>query len=95
MTNYYTLLDYSDVLTQDDYDGLSHKAVHVIGRERILALSNTQTNLLNASLDRIINRRGSVEAVTEMELIGAYELIVDHVFPDAFVHLEQAIGKGE
>jgi hypothetical protein len=91
MTNYYTLPDYSDVLTQDDYDGLSHKAVHVIGRERILALSNTQTNLLDASLGRILRSRGSVEAVTDMELIGAYEMIVDHVFPSAFVHLEQTI----
>jgi len=91
MTNYYTLPDYYDVLTQDDYDGLSHKAVHVIGRGKISALSNTQTNLLNASLDRILRSRGSVEAVTDMELIGAYEMIVDHVFPSAFVHLEQTI----
>ena len=95
MTNYYTSPDYSDVLTQDDYDRLSNKAVSVIGQDRIDVLSIAQTNLLNASLDRIIKGRGSVEAVTDMELIGAYEMIVDHVFPTAFVTLENALRNKE
>lgn len=95
MTNYYTSPDYSDVLTQDDYDRLSNKAVSVIGQDRIDVLSIAQTNLLNASLDRIIKGRGSVEAVTDMELIGAYEMIVDHVFPAAFVALENALSDNE
>ena len=95
MTNYYSPPDYSDVLTQDDYDRLSNKAVSVIGQDRIDVLSRAQTNLLNVSLDRIIKRRGSVEAVTDMELIGAYEMIVDHVFPTAFVTLENALRNKE
>ena len=95
MTNYYTSPDYSYVLTQDDYDRLSNKAVSVIGQDRIDVLSIAQTNLLNASLDRIIKGRGSVEAVTDMELIGAYEMIVDHVFPAAFVALENAFRDNE
>lgn len=88
---YYTSPDYFDVLTQDNYDRLSNKAVSVIGQDRIDVLSIAQTNLLNASLDRIIKRRGSVEAVTDMELIGAYEMIVDHVFPSAFVAIENTL----
>ena len=92
MTNYYSSPDYSGVLTQDDYDRLSNKAVSVIGQDRIDVLSRAQTNLLNVSLDRIIKRRGSVEAVTDMELIGAYEMIVDHVFP---VALENALRDNE
>ena len=95
MTNYYTSPDYSDVLMQDDYDRLSNKAVSVIGQDRIDVLSIAQTNLLNASLDRIIKGRGSVEAVTDMELIGAYDMIVDHVFPAAFVALENALRDNE
>ena len=95
MTNYYTSPDYSDVLTQDDYDRLSNKAVSVIGQDRIDVLSIAQTNLLNASLDRIIKGRGSVEAVTDMELIGAYDMIVDHEFPAAFVALENALRDNE
>ena len=95
MTNYYSSPDYSGVLTQDDYDRLSNKAVSVIGQDRIDVLSRAQTNLLNVSLDRIIKRRGSVEAVTDMELIGAYEMIVDHVCPTAFVTLENALRNKE
>ena len=95
MANDYTESDYSDVLTRDDYDRLSIKAVNVIGTDLIDALSRAQINLLNASLDRIIKRRGSVEAVTDMELIGAYEMIVDHVFPASFVALENALRDNE
>ena len=91
MTNHYTSPDYSDFLTQHDYDRLSNKAVSAIGQDRIDVLSIAQTNLFNASLDRIIKERGSVEAVTDMELIGAYEMIVDHLFPAAFVALENAL----
>ena len=95
MTNYYQLPDYSAVLNQDDYDQLSQKAVRVIGKDRIDGLSPVQTRLLNSSLDRIIAKRGSVEAVTEMELIGAYEMIVDHVFPEGFVTLEYENSNSE
>ena len=62
--------------------------MRVIGKDRIDGLSPAQINLLNYSLGRIIARRGSAEAVTEMELIGAYEMIVDHVFSAAFVAIE-------
>jgi hypothetical protein len=92
---YYTSPDYFDVLTQDNYDRLSKKAVSVIGQDRIDVLSIAQTNLLNASLDRIIKRRGSVEAVTDMELIGAYEMIVDNLFPAAFVAIENTLRSEE
>ena len=95
MTYYYTLPDYSALLTQDDYDQLSHKAVRVIGKDRIDILSPAQINLLNSSLVRIIARRGSTEAVTEMELIGAYEMIVDQVFNAAFVAIENTLNNYE
>ena len=81
MSNQYTLPDFSAQLTDDDYKQMFQKAVRVIGHERILEMSNAQINLLNGSLYRIIRYRGSVDAVTEPELIGAYEMIVEHVLP--------------
>ena len=54
MTCYYTLPDYSAILKQDDYDQLSHKAVRVIGKDRIDGLSPAQINLLNYSFGRLI-----------------------------------------
>ena len=81
MSNQYTLPDYSDILTPADYERLSKKAVKVIGRNQIDAMSNAQINLLNGSLDRILRRHGTVDTITDLELIGAYEMIVEHVLP--------------
>jgi hypothetical protein len=71
----------TDSFSRDDYDRVALKAVWAIGSEKIRAMSQAQINLLNGSLDRILRRRGDVSAVTDMELIGAYEMIVDHVLP--------------
>jgi hypothetical protein len=94
MSNQYTLPDYSAQLTQDDYTRLAHKAVRVIGSQRILDMSKAQTRLLDGSLARILRKTGSVEAVTDLELIGAYEMIVEHVLPSfleaAFSHADQS-----
>ena len=81
MSNQYTLPDYSDILTPADYERLSEKAVKVIGRNQIDAMSNAQINLLNGSLDRILRSHGTVDTITDLELIGAYEMIVEHVLP--------------
>ncbi len=81
MSNQYTLPDYSDILTPADYQRLSEKAVEVIGRNQIDAMSNAQINLLKGSLDRILRRHGTVGTITDLELIGAYEMIIEYVLP--------------
>ena len=67
--------------TSEDYDALSAKAVQVIGRETILAMSRAQAGLLNKALSRLLERRGSVAAVTDAEIEGQYEQIVLYVLP--------------
>ena len=81
MSNQYTLPDYLDILTPADYQRLSEKAVKVIGLDLINAISKAQISLLNASLGRILSRHGTVDTVTELELVGAYEMIVELVLP--------------
>jgi hypothetical protein len=69
-------------IEQAQYDALSKKAVSVIGRETILAMSEAQRGLLNKELDRMMLRhKGEVDKVTTAEIEGAYELIVVHVLP--------------
>jgi hypothetical protein len=75
-------------VTLDDYDALSVKAARVIGHDLILAMSDAQAGLLNKALDRLLLRRGSVEAVTDAEIEGQYEQIVMYVLPtEAHEHL--------
>lgn len=81
MSKQYTLPDHSDILTPADYEQLTAKAVKVIGLDQIDAMSKAQISLLNGSLDRILRVHGTIDTITDLELIGAYEMIVEHVLP--------------
>lgn len=65
----------------DEYQKISFKAVKVIGVETILSMSSPQRGLLNAALDRLLTKRGSAESVTDDEIVGQYEQIVDYALP--------------
>ena len=69
------------IFTPEDYNALSAKAVQVIGRDVILAMSRAQTGLLDKALARLLERRGSVAAITDAEIEGQYEQIVFYVLP--------------
>ena len=64
-----------------EYKKISEKAVKVIGAKAIRSMSPSQRGLLNNALERLIVKRGSAESVTEDEILGQYEQIVDHVLP--------------
>lgn len=70
-----------NLLTQVDYDRLSAKAIIAIGHSQIDAMSDAQISLLNGSLDRILRSHGRVDTITDLELVGAYEMVVEHVLP--------------
>lgn len=64
-----------------EYKKISEKAVKVIGAKAIRSMSPPQRGLLNNALDRLIAKRGSAESVTEVEILGQYEQIVDYALP--------------
>ena len=62
--------------TQED---LSQTVIQVLGRDRLAALSNRQAQLMDQMLvDRLQDRP---DPVTEMELLGMYEMITEEVLP--------------
>jgi len=62
--------------TQED---LSQTVIQVLGRDRLAALSNRQAQLMDEMLeDRLQDRP---DPVTEMELLGMYEMITEEVLP--------------
>ena len=62
--------------TQED---LSQTVIQVLGRDRLAALSNRQAQLMDKMLvRRLQNKPGPV---TEMELLGMYEMITEEVLP--------------
>ena len=62
--------------TQED---LSQTVIQVLGRDRLAALSNRQAQLMDEMLMRRLQNKP--DPVTEMELLGMYEMITEEVLP--------------
>lgn len=69
------------MLDKAEYKAISDKAVRVIGSEIILAMSAAQRRLLNRALTKIVERTGSASKITDEEIEGQYEMIVEHARP--------------
>ena len=67
---------------QEHYDAVTHQAASVLGQTTINEMSPPQINLLNQWLGRIVMRRRTSAAITDMEIIGAYEMIEEHAYPN-------------
>lgn len=65
----------------NEYKKISDRAVKVIGAETIIAMSSPQRGLLNQALERLIIRYGNAEGISDVEIIGQYELIIDYALP--------------
>ena len=68
-------------IDQKQYEILSDKAVKVLGRQTVLQMSDAQQGLLNKALDRMLERAGTVDKITDAQIEGQYEQIVMHVLP--------------
>jgi uncharacterized protein (DUF1778 family) len=66
---------------QTQYSALSRKAEKVIGQAQVDQMSDAQLGAFNAALDRLLEKRKSVEAVTPAEIEGQWEQIMHHVLP--------------
>ena len=65
--------------TQED---LSQTVIQVLGRDRLAALSNRQAQLMDEMLEDRLQDRS--DPVTEMQLLGMYEMITEEVLPFSF-----------
>ena len=67
-------------------DALIARAVSVLSPPVIGAMSEPQRTLLSRSLDRILaSHGGTIDTITDDEIIGTYERVVFDLLPDAFV----------
>ena len=67
---------------QAQLDAFSQKVASTLGRDRLVGLLPQQENLLDRALMRILARReGDASKVTSDEILGAYEMITEDVFP--------------
>jgi hypothetical protein len=69
------------MIDDKQFEIISHKAVQVLGSDRVDRMSDPQVNLLNAALDRLVEKRGSASNVTPAEIEGQYEQIMSLALP--------------
>ena len=70
------------MIEKAQYKAISLKVVNVLESDVIRRLSKPQIEVLNMDLDRVLQRHnGNVDAVTPVEIEGAYEMVVLHVLP--------------
>ena len=63
------------------YENISHRAVRVLGTQTIDRMSDPQVGLLNKELKYLVDSHQSADKVTDAEIEGAYEMIVQHALP--------------
>ena len=64
-----------------ELDEYSIKVGKALGDERLQATTARQRRLMDNALLRRLEKRGSVEKVTEDEIVGIYEIITEVVSP--------------
>lgn len=69
------------MISDSEYEQISYRAVKVISAKTIHSMSPPQRGLLNIALERLIAKRGSAESISEDEILGQYEQIVDYALP--------------
>ena len=71
------------ILSEQEKENWALRLVRVLGGEKIGALSKRQALHLNKSLRRLIYGK-SIEEITDMEILGLYEIVVNHTSPKAY-----------
>ena len=61
----------------------SKRILSVLGQEKVSSLSNRQDKILSKSYYRLLNEK-PLDQITDAEILGSYEVIVDHVSPLAY-----------
>ena len=70
------------------------KLADVLGYDRLHSLDKLQRQSLNNQLNDLIEEHNYiVETVTNDEIIGRYELVTKHIYPNEFIEMRDMIRK--
>ena len=79
-------------MKKDEHLKYCKKVAKVLGSERLHNLDKIQSQSLNNQLNDLIEAHNYVvEAVTDDEIIGRYELVTVHIYPNEFIEMRNMI----
>ena len=73
---------------QEQQDEYSKRISKVLGPERLALPSERQEAFLDRAYNRLLEREGSLEEISDEEILGAFQLVMLHGSPIA---LEQTL----
>ena len=74
----------------------SKRVLEVLGIDKIRRLSDIQKNSLNNQFhDLYEEHNNNYQTITEDEIIGRYELVTEHIYPDEFVEIAETLKKDQ
>ena len=81
-------------MKKDEHLKYCKKVADVLGHDRLHNLDELQSQSLNNQLNDLIEEHGYiVETVTDDEIIGRYELVTVHIYPNEFIEVRDMINK--
>ena len=79
-------------MENDEHLKYCKKVAEVLGSERLYNLDKLQSQSLNNQLNDLIEEHNNiVETVTDDEIIGRYELVTKHIYPNEFIEMRDMI----
>ena len=74
----------------------SKRVFEVLGIDKIGRLSDIQKNSLNNQFqDLFEEHNNNYQTITEDEIIGRYELVTEHIYPDDFVEIAETLKEDQ
>jgi len=81
-------------MKKDEHLKYCKRVANVLGYEKLHNLDKLQTQSLNNQLNDLIEAHDYiVETVTDDEIIGRYELVTEHIYPNEFIEMRNIIKK--
>ena len=72
---------------KEEIDKLSKKVAETLG-EQLLDYSDRQKVLFEQVMGRVMKRhKGNSDTITSMEIVGAHEMVTEHLLPSEFEDL--------
>ena len=79
-------------MENDEHLKYCKKVAEVLGGERLYNLDKLQSQSLNNQLNDLIEEHEYiVDTVTDDEIIGRYELVTKHIYPNEFIQMRNLI----
>ena len=81
-------------MKKDTHLKFCKKIADILGYDRLHKLDKLQSQSLNNQLNDLIEEHNfNVDTVTNDEILGRYELVTEHIYPNEFIQMRNIINE--